>query len=538
MKFVSPQYLWICLLALIPWLIYLFQYLLAKSEKLPSLIYIQENKKLKQNPRRKLLVYLLQSMVLLVPGLIMAAPISSFANDKFFCIVDDLLHSQLSKNKLEQVKGQLSGPCQRKFYSLASLSQNKLAQVETNNLRRNEVVFLQNTLLHWQDSINEEQILLIGPKGNYQKGLEKSLDKKLLVYLLDTEDKKNLYFQAASLLPHPTDFRRRELFLKLNMPEGANSQFVIQREKAKISALTDENGVYRQSISVNLEKANETIAILIQGDRFIHDNQVNFMIQSQRPFVYHELPSGLPYSVRAALEINPKHFPFLWFQKRANGPYSIGFSSDLKSSQISFIKSGLNKGPKNLAVNEFGGSHSAFSKLYVRDTYESLYAYSADIALRYSDGTPAVLKEKNAGGIFLFNPDSADERLLKNPAYPLALLQTMINLLGKERTQVLDSETKRNFVLPEQADRPFKAGIIEKGKVTYQLKYHPQASALSGEKFEKSMVYLVEQGGTSFNAETILLLLMFLLLIILLLIDTRVNDINMFRWLKSNMQRS
>src|SRR5262245_41179992 len=150
MSFQNPEYAWICLLGLIPWLVYLFQALLGKKQLLPSLIFIEENKSHKKTPRKKILIYLLQSLALIMHGMLLASPRFGKTSDRRLCLVDDQIHTQWTVTKFEQMTARLSGVCSGSFYSLVSLSENRWETILKNRLWRNEPVWLQSVLLNWQ----------------------------------------------------------------------------------------------------------------------------------------------------------------------------------------------------------------------------------------------------------------------------------------------------------------------------------------------------------------------------------------------------
>ena len=514
MSFNIPAYLWLCLLFLIPWIIYLLQFFLAKSQVLPSLIFLKEDANKKKSPRKRLLVYLLQSIVLLIPGLLLAGPFFGGEGQQYFCIVDDLVRSQFTKSQYDQVQSELRGSCRDNFYSLASLSQNRIEKVNQDNLARNENVNLQDILLRFSEKLKGFQILYIAAEKSYEERMNEYSDNSIVVKTKPLFDKKNFYFRKVMLSPHLTDFRKRELFIWAN-PEAKGQQILIHKGGNQIAAILNDEAKYFTTIDVDFSKPRQEVRVVLQGDSYFKDNQATLLVFPKKPYELKYSSSEIPKSIRAILELSPKSFPYAWFKK---GPgLSLGFNLRQQSRNISFTKNSTSSGSRYLKTKwYFGGD--VFRKNYVQKTYgNDFFSVSGNVIERFSDGLPAVIKyQQTTGGVFFFDPDSAEDTLLRHPQYPLYLISAMLSLLDNNNVKTLYTESERDVALPKLKGSPFSPEVHAKNKEYYTLQWHSGASYLTGKSYPQEMLYDdISSGSSSRNIRKLLLGFFFALIAII-----------------------
>ena len=498
MKFQSENLLYLCLFALIPWIVYLFQIFSLSRYKLPSLIFIQEASKRKITSKKRFLIYLLQSLALFTVGIAAASPHFPKEEKKYFCIVDDLTRTQWNHDKWKDVQSEINDICSHKFYSLTSLAQNRFETVSENLKPRNEIVYLKKTLLYWLDEIISHKILLILPEKNYTGGLESLGEKEIAVYPVPLEDKENRYFEKVNLSLHPFDYRKRELYVRGNMPYSKNAQIVIERAEHKTSVSLDENAELRMLFDIDFSKEKETLRIYIQGDSFYSDNEAYVLMVKEGPYSYETLPGGMPVTVKSIIELDRKKFPFQWFQDEKSGKkIRMGHAKEyqFQKDSVYFTTGALKKGHRFLEA-PVGAISDIWSKKFIQETYDIAKTDEASNVLeRFTDGSSAVLKYLNgSGGLFLFNPDSAEEELQKSIAYPVRLLKIILNLISEEMIITAHTETERNLLFHDMREKAFAPQVLERKEknvvsANVILKRHPMASYITEKDYPDSLIF-------------------------------------------------
>ncbi len=516
MGFLYPSFLWFCLAGLLPWIFYFFHSLIGKSYHLPSLIFIKEKKVHTAFQKKEILRYLLQSIALMLPGLILSGVhFTKDAQQDFTCIVDDLVHTQWTPQKYQKIKNKLDPVCRGYYISLTDLSLNQIKYVNEDRLIRNENINLQNVLLNWQEKFKNKDILFIAPESNYYSGMEKFTDLNILIFPVPLDDPKNLYFKKVKLNKHPTDFRKRELIIQANPDLASQAQILIERNKETISATLDKNAYYETLLNLNFNLKEENIRILLQGDRFFEDNEYVWMISSQKSISYSPTSMGIPLSVNAFLDISTKNHPYFWF-KKGNG-LKIGYAKDGVPHQITFLKKGISRGARFLKSNSY-----IFQKKYVEITYEIPLRLSQEIHIlaRFTDGSPAIISFQNdPGGIFLFDPDSAQEELLKSPEYLFFLLHNMLDMTIKNKYHSIHSESDLRILSVDLKKSIWEPSILNVSGKKYILNWNGSASYLTGKAYPQSILFKYDQPHDHIHLPHLLWMLFLLIISILLLLD-------------------
>ncbi|MDH5717521.1 MAG: BatA domain-containing protein [Spirochaetia bacterium] len=502
MNFNQPQYLWLSLAALIPWIVYLLQIFFALKQRVPSLIFAQEASKSGFSARKRFLIYCIQSIILFLPGIIMSNPQKKIIDKKYFCIVDDLERTQWNKKKYEEMKDELNVPCDYKYYSLVSLSQNKISLTDERNLHRNEVVHLQKTLLYWQETLKDKITLLIVPENNYEENIEKAVNFPVYFYTVPVEEKKNRYFEKVNISLHPFDYRKRELFIKANLPFSKNSRIVIEREDEQISAFLDDNAEYRATLDVNFKKEFEEIKIILHGDEYFNDNTSYSLILKHGPYSFKPLPAGIPKTALSVLNLSELKFPYRWFQKtNAKKEIKIGYSKNILNEDniIYFTTGELRKGHRFLE-SSFDLTSDIWQKYFIKTTYDfSNVEEPSQILGRFTDGTAAVLKFINkSAGLFLFDPDSAEDELQTSIYFPAQLLEHILNMISDKMIITILTETERNILFSILDKEPYIPRIIEKKENNKTNAYiiaqkHPLASYITQKNYPDEYLYKIEK---------------------------------------------
>ena len=114
--------------------------------------------------------------------------------------------------------------------------------------------------------------------------------------------------------------------------------------------------------------------------------------------------------------------------------------------------------------------------------------------------------QQPTGGVFFFDPDSAEDTLLRHPQYPLYLISAMLSLLDNNNVKTLYTESERDVALPKLKGSPFSPEVHAKNKEYYTLQWHSGASYLTGKSYPQEMLYDdISSGSSSRNIRKLLL---------------------------------
>lgn len=493
MSFNEPAFLFLSAAALIPWIFYFLQRYRSETVNMPSLIFLFESRRRRIKEKTRLLIYLLHSLVLLLPGIILAEPGQSAAGGRD-CIVDDLPRARWSAEMYNRLKTEYSPLCNH-FYSAAALSENRIEEVS--DAVKGATAPLEETLNLWHDKLNDAVFITARDNGLSDKS---SVPAATLYRGAD-----NIYFRNVQLKPHPFDFRKRILEIETSHP---GQKFSLERAEGRMMAATSDQGHFRTTLTIRRNSGAEVVRVRLWADDYITDNTYYLMLH-EKPFYSVSLNSRVPASLKAVFLLGGADFPFFWFSSRHSpGAERLRFSEQHGRGGLQItVPSGSEKRPGTFFLE---AENEVFSKYPVQTAYrvDNLPEQSR-VTRRFTDGTPAVTSTAY-GAVFHFDPDSVSRALLRHPAYPQYVLETLLAALQisdsietdslTQLARVSDARVIRQGFTPGiySAEREYtEPGFIKDKGPFYILNFSPEASEVTGVEIAQTRYQSADSGPVS-----------------------------------------
>lgn len=519
MSFLRSEYAWLFLLVLLPAIIYIYQFFLAKTVELPSLIFFQEATRGRLLLKKQWLRYLLQTLVLFflfaaVTGLNFNQERSSYR-----CYIDDRAHPRLNKDTFNSIQNEYGQLCREGFYSLSDLSLNQKKTVSLNRLHRNQPYELFNLVERSleRNNRNKKPMLIFLHPDRYTKNLNNLPQDK--VYFASIENKNNKPFSmllSAQLKLNPLDYRKRRLIIRGNL-HAAGKTVLIERNSLQTQTRLDENAASNTEIEIDNNKSLEKITVKLKDSQPDFENIIYLVAQKRQPYRASFRGPDIPETVAAVLNQNNEALRWFWFNNSARRTIFFEAAAPgvtMQANTIYFLSSTRNR-PRYIT------GHSPVFQRYPFDVTSGwVEDRPVEIIKRFTDGTAAVVKTADGSGFFLFDPDSTSDYLKKNPALPLFLLSTFLDITNEKGIVAINTEAEASQYGLLDSSEPFRPSIKNKDGKTFVLNYHPEVLKTEpGQIPEERIVNVAKKNIV--KIEIIYLAASFLLMLLLVWFDLR-----------------
>lgn len=469
-SFTHPEFLTLLPLVLLPWIVYFLRLFSGEIIQLPSLIFLFESVGASRLRKIPWLIYLLQSLAILFLIMAFARPQLSSSEKSFYCVADDLVHTQWTLPKWRRVATELQKTCDGTIFSLAEILNNRESPVNPAKLRRSQPWLPLQALEFIRSRRNNRPVLWIQMDHDFRfQNVDSPVLNHFRFYTVPPEEKQNHYLESVLLRKDPLHYEKR--FIRVQVAPPGKYKVAIKTARNSILLETNPEGLLEQNLSLTELPMLSLAEISIPGDQYPEDDKAFLLLSRSRP--YRLLFQGeVPVVIRAVTTMPIDRFPSFWFSADGGGS-KVLMSSSRKISLLPTNKRAIYFPPADTA--ESGTPRrfernalfpKAFPLNYPVRAYEIPTGLpDSKILLRFEDGSPAAVRFAQGGGMFFFHPDSAPSELKQSGTYALFLLSAILDMLSETPYQVAQSEKEWERITGQSAPR--STGVYEERKGTF-----------------------------------------------------------------------